>query len=102
MLTARDATHRGGEVRLQIGELSLPPKSPWASFNCAAFQWRVFQSYPWHEGARHINYLELLAVLNFCGVWLLTQPAMNLDFCISVIIKQRWVHFVRAGVLHIC
>eukprot|EP00971_Amphidinium_carterae_P337229 6473950-Amphidinium_carterae.2 len=68
MLTARGASHRGGEVRLETGELFLPPKSPWAaswaSFNSAAFQWRVLQSYPWQEGARHINYLELLAVLN--------------------------------------
>ena len=63
-LLARNGTHRGGEIRVDLGMPYSVGEVCRQSVDPSHWTWKVLMSYSWKEGGQHINILELVAVLD--------------------------------------
>ena len=63
-LLARNGTHRGGEIRIDLGMPYGVGELCRQSINPVHWVWKVLMSYTWKQKGQHINVLELVAVLD--------------------------------------
>ena len=63
-LLARNGTHRGGEIRVDLGTPFSIGEVCRQSVDPGHWAWKVLLSYQWREPGQHINILELVAVLD--------------------------------------
>eukprot|EP00435_Cladocopium_sp_Y103_P052133 s394_g16.t1 len=63
-LLARTATHRGGEIRVDLGMPYSVGELCRQSIDPGHWLWKVLLSYQWKQKDQHINVLELVAVLD--------------------------------------
>eukprot|EP00438_Fugacium_kawagutii_P000277 Skav206174 [mRNA] locus=scaffold3494:124406:139670:+ [translate_table: standard] len=63
-LLARNGTHRGAEIRIDLGMPFSVGELCRQSVNPSHWLWKVLLSYEWKEKGQHINALELVAVLD--------------------------------------
>ena len=63
-LLARTGTHRGGEIRIDLGMPYSVGELCRQSIDPGHWLWKVLLSYEWKKKDQHINVLELVAVLD--------------------------------------
>jgi hypothetical protein len=63
-LLARAGTHRGGEIRVDLGMPYSVGELCRQSIDPGHWLWKVLLSYQWKQKDQHINVLELVAVLD--------------------------------------
>jgi len=63
-LLARNGTHRGAEIRIDLGMPYSVGELCRQSIDPSHWIWKVLMSYSWREPGQHINILELVAVLD--------------------------------------
>eukprot|EP00435_Cladocopium_sp_Y103_P006921 s1363_g2.t1 len=63
-LLARNGTHRGAEIRIDLGMPYSVGELCRQSIDPSHWLWKVLMSYSWKQPGQHINVLELIAVLD--------------------------------------
>ena len=91
----RHAIFKGSDVRLATGTLRDPRGWPRQGIEARRWLWKTVIAYP--KGGRHINYLELLAILRSIqwrmraarGVHLKFAHLSDSQVCMGVLVKGR-------------
>jgi len=63
-LLTRNGTHRGTDIRIDLGQPYSVGEITRQSIDPSSWTWKVLMSYAWKEKNHHINVLEMVAVLD--------------------------------------